>query len=331
MSEPDLIERLADRVHQAWMEAKQAQGFADHPWTAGQHAMVTIERGGVRPACDKCTLPQSLHHPDMRPYADLDEPTKEYDRATARAVLGEARELFGEREKAQREAVEAALAEVRLLPDGRVDWSQTAITDATRAVDALAGAWRGLNASTMPRAMPTASRAIVWRKAATIAARIYAHGVEAYRGDEWDAFSSEELREVASLEDGGERRPARPVQPAQAGATGRVAGGRVACPTCGGTEGVVLGMPGGVSCPRCRTGIYAIPDPDPASADHRIAEAARAWVRARAAWVDHCEECSCCDEEGGAGDACLAGAEFADSWGEAVAALIQALRREGSA
>ena len=88
MSEPDLIERLADRVHQAWMEAKQAQGFADHPWTAGQHAMVTIERGDVRPACDKCTLPQRLHHPDMRPYADLDEPTKEYDRATARAVLG---------------------------------------------------------------------------------------------------------------------------------------------------------------------------------------------------------------------------------------------------
>ena len=239
--------------------------------------------------------------------------------------------VLGEREKAQREAVEAALAEVRLLPDGRVDWSQTAITDATRAVDALAGAWRGLNASTMPRAMPTASRAIVWRKAATIAARIYARGVDAYRGDEWDAFSSEELREVAALVDDGERRPARPVQPAQAGPTGQVAGGRIACPTCGGTEGLVLGMPGGVSCPRCRTGIYAIPDPDPASADHRIAEAARAWVRARAAWVDHCEECSCCDEEGGAGDACLAGAEFADSWGEAVAALIQALRREGSA
>ncbi len=179
---------------------------------------------------------------------------------------------------------------------------------------------------------PAAAQAEAWRKAATIAARIYARGVDAYRGDEWDAFSSEELREVAALVDDGERRPARPVQPAQAGPTGQVAGGRIACPTCGGTEGLVLGMPGGVSCPRCRTGIYAIPDPDPASADHRIAEAARAWVRARAAWVDHCEECSCCDEEGGAGDACLDGAELAGAWCEAMdAALMQALGGEGSA
>ena len=135
---------------------------------------------------------------------------------------------------------------------------------------------------------PAAAQAEAWRKAATIAARIYAHGVEAYLGDEWDAFAEDELREVAALVDDGERRPARPVQPAQAGATGRVAGGRIACPTCGGTEGLVLGAPGGVSCPRCWTGIYAIPDP--ASADHRIAEAAREWARALRAWRRQCDD-----------------------------------------
>ena len=67
-------------------------------------------------------------------------------------------------------------------------------------------------------------------------------------------------------------------------------GGRVACPTCGGTEGVVLGMPGGVSCQRCMTGTCAAPDPDPASADHRIAEAAREWARALRAWRRQCDD-----------------------------------------
>ena len=60
--------------------------------------------------------------------------------------------------------------------------------------------------------------------------------------------------------------------------------------------------------------------------------AARRWVQTRAAWTRHCEECPHCDEEGGAGDACLDGAELAGAWCEAMdAALMQALGGEGSA
>jgi len=67
-----LVERVAARVHAAWMAEKQRQGFADHPFRA-------------QPRC--CDLPVERHHPDMVPYHQLDDATQEYDRATVRAVL----------------------------------------------------------------------------------------------------------------------------------------------------------------------------------------------------------------------------------------------------
>lgn len=67
----DLIEQLSDAVHQGWMREKWAQGFARHTWCYGV----------------ECSKPQEQHHPDMLPYADLSEPTRNYDRATVRAVV----------------------------------------------------------------------------------------------------------------------------------------------------------------------------------------------------------------------------------------------------
>lgn len=73
VGERDTLERIAEAVHDAWWEQSKANGRhapadcpVDHPF------------GG--PSCSKC-------HPDMIPYADLPEATKEYDRVTARAVL----------------------------------------------------------------------------------------------------------------------------------------------------------------------------------------------------------------------------------------------------
>ena len=53
------------------------------------------------------------------------------DKATPWAVV-----LYG--------VIQSALDEVRLTPEGGVDWRQTGVTDAARAVDALAAAWRAL-------------------------------------------------------------------------------------------------------------------------------------------------------------------------------------------
>lgn len=73
------LERIAEAVHNAWWEQSRK---------AGRHAPVDclhrIIGHGMDPArvtfCGDC-------HPDMIPYADLSEETKEYDRVTARAVL----------------------------------------------------------------------------------------------------------------------------------------------------------------------------------------------------------------------------------------------------
>ena len=47
-------------------------------------------------------------------------------------------------EAALRKAIQAALAEVYLTPDGAVDWQQTECADASRAMDVLANGWRAL-------------------------------------------------------------------------------------------------------------------------------------------------------------------------------------------
>lgn len=53
--EDGLIETIAEAVHNAWLEEKKKQGITDHP--------------------------------DMLPYKSLAENIKEYDRATAKAVI----------------------------------------------------------------------------------------------------------------------------------------------------------------------------------------------------------------------------------------------------
>lgn len=60
MSELPDIEVVAAKVHEAWMEAKRAQGVTSRKSETGDELMV--------------------------PYEQLSEPTKELDRATVRAV-----------------------------------------------------------------------------------------------------------------------------------------------------------------------------------------------------------------------------------------------------
>lgn len=55
MQENNLLETIAEAVHNAWWDEKKKQGVSNHP--------------------------------DMIPYNDLAENIKEYDRVTARAVI----------------------------------------------------------------------------------------------------------------------------------------------------------------------------------------------------------------------------------------------------
>lgn len=80
----DLIERLSEAVHNGWMAQKQAQGFADHPFKPVSTGMTTATHYCQQ---SECQFSHIRHHPDMLPYADLAESTKEYNRATVRAFL----------------------------------------------------------------------------------------------------------------------------------------------------------------------------------------------------------------------------------------------------
>ena len=73
MEERKLIELLSEKVHNAWMKEKEAQGFS------------------YGKDYDK----EKKKHPDMLPYNKLKEEVKEYDRATVRAVLQAQKELQG--------------------------------------------------------------------------------------------------------------------------------------------------------------------------------------------------------------------------------------------
>jgi len=64
----DLIEKLSEKVHDAWAREKDIQGF---------HSPSYHEDGSI---CSKC-------HPDMVPYEWLEDNIKEYDRVTVRTVL----------------------------------------------------------------------------------------------------------------------------------------------------------------------------------------------------------------------------------------------------
>ncbi len=103
----EVVNKIAVKVHNAWMAEKQRQGFADHPLHFIAVRPMIGERISGIPPVDKetaiewnraplalyfyqqgcCEKEPEKHHPDMVPYDQLDEPTKEYDRATARAVL----------------------------------------------------------------------------------------------------------------------------------------------------------------------------------------------------------------------------------------------------
>lgn len=71
MEEKKLIELLSEKVHNAWMKEKEAQGFS------------------YGKEYDK----EKKKHPDMLPYNELKEEVKEYDRATVKAVLQAQKEL----------------------------------------------------------------------------------------------------------------------------------------------------------------------------------------------------------------------------------------------
>jgi len=82
------IEKIAERVHDAWWEEKKRQGFhSPEDCSSG---------GGVRFGipCERC-------HSDMYPYDELSENVKEYDRKTVWAVLN-AMGIEEEEEKRQR-------------------------------------------------------------------------------------------------------------------------------------------------------------------------------------------------------------------------------------
>lgn len=101
------VDHLATKVHDAWMAEKQRQGFADHPTplyraahpVTGQWLDSDLVEADMaeswnlapralhyyRQSC--CELRHDLHHKDMVPFNALSEATKDYDRATVRAIL----------------------------------------------------------------------------------------------------------------------------------------------------------------------------------------------------------------------------------------------------
>ena len=75
MEEKEIIEKLSEKVHNAWMKEKKLQGF-----TYGEKYDDVNKK-----------------HPDLLPYEALKEEVKEYDRVTVRAVLKAQKELQQER------------------------------------------------------------------------------------------------------------------------------------------------------------------------------------------------------------------------------------------
>lgn len=89
----DNIEKIAEEVHNAWMEEKLSQGFhspndcqsSNHEsfkktdWR-NQERLTDLHNTKFYKWCDKC-------HTDLYPYEELAENIKEYDRVTVRAVI----------------------------------------------------------------------------------------------------------------------------------------------------------------------------------------------------------------------------------------------------
>lgn len=107
MTDTDLMERAALAAHNAWWAAKKAAGFhapeecpcrEEHVWASDRAGGVFASDTSVCARCGTGWNRREVNgvtvatcrwcHRDMRPYADLEEPTKELDRSYMRAVHG---------------------------------------------------------------------------------------------------------------------------------------------------------------------------------------------------------------------------------------------------
>lgn len=73
----DMIERLSEEVHNAWLVEKTKQGF-HAPYECPKRAPMQLKK--FIQYCNRC-------HTDMYSYDELPENIKEYDRVTVRTVL----------------------------------------------------------------------------------------------------------------------------------------------------------------------------------------------------------------------------------------------------
>ena len=87
MSDNKLIEKISEKVHEAWIKEKEKQGFSA-PIKAcsrcGVDSMSLIEHDHQR--CRMCNYEQKTHK-DMIPHEELAENIKNINRSTVRAVL----------------------------------------------------------------------------------------------------------------------------------------------------------------------------------------------------------------------------------------------------
>jgi hypothetical protein len=72
----DLLEILAEDAHKGRMGEWQRQGYADHPLNEFSQCYR-----------NDCSFTNDRHHADMRPWSELPDHLKEYDRATVKSVL----------------------------------------------------------------------------------------------------------------------------------------------------------------------------------------------------------------------------------------------------
>lgn len=82
----NVVEQLAEQVHNAWWGEKKRQGFH----SPNDCPNIQTACGKFEKHCPKC-------HSDMYPYQELPEHVKEYERVTVRTVL-KALEEFGVKE-----------------------------------------------------------------------------------------------------------------------------------------------------------------------------------------------------------------------------------------
>lgn len=85
------VEALAEKVHESWHKEKAKHGFhppIDCPKKPSYPVIGSEDFNDMatNKHCDKC-------HPDMRPYNELPDNVKEYDRVTVRTVLKAQKEL----------------------------------------------------------------------------------------------------------------------------------------------------------------------------------------------------------------------------------------------